>query len=241
MCTVTLYPFCETNFVLSSSRDESTTRKTLPPKLYIENGVKLLYPKDVLAGGTWIGVSEKKHVVCLLNGGFTTYKKDACAKSRGLVVTELLAAAELDKAIYKYNCSGIAPFTIIGAFFKPQLLFIEFVWDGARKHIKMLDLKPRIWSSSTLYEQSVKALRQNWFAEFINKNKVNPDTLQDFHEDAGVGNQLIDLKMNRGTIKTTSITQLRFTGEEQSLYYKDLITKQTSIVHVDLFDRIAVF
>jgi len=29
-------------------------------KIYEEEGVKLLYPKDAVAGGTWIGISEKK-------------------------------------------------------------------------------------------------------------------------------------------------------------------------------------
>jgi hypothetical protein len=26
---------------------------------YLENGIELTYPKDVLAGGTWIGLSKK--------------------------------------------------------------------------------------------------------------------------------------------------------------------------------------
>ncbi len=70
MCTVTYLPLGNNNFILTSNRDETPLRKTIPPKEYDENGVELTYPKDELAGGTWIGLSDKNRLVCLLNGGF---------------------------------------------------------------------------------------------------------------------------------------------------------------------------
>ena len=69
MCTVTYLPLGDHNFILTSNRDVAPKRETTPPKEYNEVGVKLTYPKDKLAGGTWIGVSEKKRLICLLNGG----------------------------------------------------------------------------------------------------------------------------------------------------------------------------
>ena len=54
MCTVTYLPLENDGFILTSNRDESPMRKTIPPKKYLENGVELAYPKDQLAGGTWI-------------------------------------------------------------------------------------------------------------------------------------------------------------------------------------------
>ena len=52
MCTVTYLPQENDGFILTSNRDESPMRKTIPPKKYVENGVELIYPKDQLAGGT---------------------------------------------------------------------------------------------------------------------------------------------------------------------------------------------
>ena len=70
MCTVTYLPLENEGFILTSNRDESHIRKTIPPKKYVENGVELAYPKEQLAGGTWIGASTKNRLVCLLNGAF---------------------------------------------------------------------------------------------------------------------------------------------------------------------------
>merc|ERR1711916_286128 len=75
MCTVTYLPLENNNFIFTSNRDETPLRKTMPPKKYLENGVELTYPKDELAGVTWIGTSEKQRLVCILNGGFENHKR----------------------------------------------------------------------------------------------------------------------------------------------------------------------
>ena len=56
MCTITFIPKSNNDFILTSNRDEAPGRETFPPEIYEEEGVKLLYPKDALAGGTWIGL-----------------------------------------------------------------------------------------------------------------------------------------------------------------------------------------
>ena len=75
MCTVTYFPLGKNDFILTSNRDETPFRKTIPPKKYLENGVELTYPKDELAGGTWIGTSSKNRLVCVLNGAFIKHKR----------------------------------------------------------------------------------------------------------------------------------------------------------------------
>ena len=88
MCTVTILPLKGHNsFVLTSNRDEATGRQTLPPKTYEVAGSKMAFPKDVLAGGTWLGVSDRKRAICLLNGAFKKHeRKLPYGKSRGVVV-----------------------------------------------------------------------------------------------------------------------------------------------------------
>ncbi|MFD2433530.1 NRDE family protein [Mesonia maritima] len=82
MCTITFIPLLkeEKGFVVTSNRDESANRKTLPPKVVEEKGVKLLYPKDEVAGGTWIGASGKKRLICLMNGAFKPHQRKSLTR-----------------------------------------------------------------------------------------------------------------------------------------------------------------
>ena len=102
MCTVTYLPLGNNNFILTSNRDETPSRKTISPKIYEEDGVKLTYPKDELAGGTWIGTSNKNRLVCLLNGGFESYERETCYKmSRGIIVKAILKSDDFENYIHQ--------------------------------------------------------------------------------------------------------------------------------------------
>ncbi len=238
MCTVTLTPTQENNFILTSNRDEALDRKTLRPEFYRVNKTRMLFPKDAVAGGTWIGVSDKNTMICLLNGGFEAHKRlDSYRQSRGVVVKDLLEANDLEKAILDYNYKGVEPFTIVAANWKSDLLFFELVWDGEQKHFRKLEKETHIWSSSTLYTKDVKALRKKWFTIFKRENNLTPDTLLDFHKNAGIGDKNKDLQIDRGFLKTRSITQIIKTEEELSMRYENLQNKEISTV---VFEAITV-
>lgn len=225
MCTVTLIPFHETpnGFILTSNRDEAGARETLPPDFYRENNVDLLYPKDKVAGGSWIGISCRKRLICLLNGGFEDHQRYPPYKlSRGVVVKDLLVAPVMVEAINAYNFPNIEPFTIIAVDWGKDLNFIEFVWDGEKKHVRHLNHTSHLWSSSPLYSSEVKKLREEWFAEFQNKGQVTAEGIWEFHHSAGTGDKNIDVIMDRGFIKTQSITQVVFDGEDLKMIYEDL-------------------
>src|SRR5690606_8166712 len=139
MCTVTFIPLGKTDFILTTNRDEAPNRETLDPNFYVEDEVKLLYPKDKVAGGTWVGVSDKNRLVCLMNGGFTQHiRQDTYKLSRGIVVKDLLSSDHILKSIKDYNLLGVEPFTIILVDWNTDLLFFEWVWDGTAKHLKTL-------------------------------------------------------------------------------------------------------
>jgi uncharacterized protein with NRDE domain len=99
MCTVTFLPLSDNGFVLTSNRDVGYQReKASDPKTYIEDDVSLHYPKDGKGGGTWIGTSRDNRLICLLNGGFENHiQQESYAKSRGLIVKELLVAIDFQK------------------------------------------------------------------------------------------------------------------------------------------------
>ena len=81
--TVTYIPDGKGNFVFTSSRDESPLN-TIPPALYEEKGVALLYPKDTVAGGSRILLSEKKTFGVSYEWYGYTFEK-YLSKSRGVL------------------------------------------------------------------------------------------------------------------------------------------------------------
>lgn len=228
MCTVTFSPTSQENFILISNRDESPGRETLPPSIYQEEGVKLLYPKDVLAGGTWIGISENKRAVTLMNGGFVSHRrKPYYRKSRGLVVKDFLEARTFELLLDNYDFLDIEPFTSVVADWNGKLKLFTIVWDGAKLHKIQEPLMPKIWSSSPLYPEDARLLREVWFSDFKNKQQdVAMNSLLHFHKTAGEGNPKNYLIMDRGFVKTKSITAIEKDEGLLKMRYEDLQTSR---------------
>ncbi|WP_375239023.1 NRDE family protein [Aurantibacter sp.] len=228
MCTVSVFYKDGTDFVLTSNRDEAPNRSALQPREYKINSTQVLMPKDELSGGSWIGVSSKKRVVCLLNGGFTKHKRILpYKKSRGVVVSDFLQM-DSSEELQEYDFLNIEPFTIVFTDWNKGLKFIEVVWDGLVCQIKNLDLSTYIWSSSTLYTQNQKEDRLNWFDALKKEETLTASRLLDFHKTAGKGNLDYGVIMDRVSVKTTSITQVEKIGDNISMRFEDFNTGQIS-------------
>ncbi|NIK91320.1 NRDE family protein [Mangrovimonas sp. CR14] len=235
MCTVTLVAIGDSGFVLTSNRDEDPQRETIAPKIYFKEGVTIWCPKDKVAGGTWIGLSDKQRVICLLNGGFTRHKRlDKYKMSRGVVVKELLIADNFLNCISKFDFSHIEPFTIVAADWNDSLCFFEIVWDGLEVHQKELELKTHIWSSTTLYDEQMKSERHQWFKEFKEGHSLNEKSLLKFHKTYNL-NKEYGIIMDRGFVKTTSITQIVMKKEEIKTKFLNL-QEEDSMVH-EIFSK----
>ncbi|TJY36472.1 NRDE family protein [Pontimicrobium aquaticum] len=229
MCTVTLIPKGLNDFVLTSNRDEAPNRTTLPPKFYQVNKIKLLYPKDEVAGGSWIGLSNKQRVLCVLNGGFKAHERKASYRlSRGIVLKDLLVADNLNKAIEDYNLEDIEPFTLVIVEWNSKMEFKELVWDGTTKHFSNLPLEPKIWSSSSLYNAEMKQERLQWFDDFKEKDDFSLNSIMKFHKTAGNENEDFGVIMDRFFVKTTSITQIIKTNNDINMSFENLQTKSFS-------------
>jgi len=228
MCTVTYLPLGESDFILTSSRDVPFVRKSAEqPKKYIEDGVELNYPKDGKAGGTWIGTSSKNRLVCLLNGGFEYHaSKQFYKKSRGIIVKNLLKSDNIYRELDAINLNGVEQFTLIIVDWNVALELIEFVWDGKEKHFKEQAQEPQIWSSSTLYDESTKQLRRDWFADWQQAKRINQENILDFHHYAGIGDAQIDVLMDRKTVGTVSITSIKKEKNQIQINYEDMLTRQ---------------
>lgn len=181
MCTVVFIPYQKSVF-LGSIRDENPNRTiALSPKVYKNNNTaESLYPKDPLGGGTWVGVNKYSNIIILLNGGFVNHKRQASyAKSRGLIVKELLQSILPVVDWVLLDLTNVEPFTLI--VWTDNNLF-QLVWDGAEKKKILLDKTiAHIWSSATLYDIEAKLHRENLFQQWINtKPIINKETVLNF-------------------------------------------------------------
>lgn len=229
MCTVTYLPIADNQFILTSNRDETPLRKTIPPKKYVEDGVTLTYPKDEIAGGTWIGVSSKNRVVCLLNGGFVNHKRKLPYKmSRGIIVKNILKADNAIAFINDFDFTNIEPFTLILIDWDLKLATFELVWDGVKKHFKPLAQEPKIWSSSPLYTPEMKAEREMWFTNWLENNKKDSlKNILEFHKNNSLGTKETSPKMKRKFVETVSITSIK-KEKKVEISYIDFNTKNHS-------------
>jgi uncharacterized protein with NRDE domain len=228
VCTVTYLPLGQDNFILTSNRDEIPSRQ--PSELFHDEENFLIYPKEPKHGGTWICISSTSKVICLLNGAFENHTKEKdYRKSRGIVLLEIIKSnINFKDFIHQYDLMGIEPFTLI--VLEKNILY-DFKWDSNQKHLFELDKnKAYIWSSSTLYNEDTKQLRQSWFDQWLTDNsEYSPESILKFHKSAGVGNPEIDLIMSRVNSKTCtiSITQVIKSEHNISLIYEDRILSNT--------------
>jgi len=233
MCTVTFIPKSLDGFILTSNRDEAPNRNTIAPKVYEVEGASMVFPKDEVAGGTWFGASDRKRLICLLNGGFTVHERAKEYRlSRGVIVTHLLASENAVDEIKNYDFDGIEPFTIILVDWNEDSFLYELVWDGVKIHFSEKPWVPSIWSSSLLYSEEIKKKRESWFSSFIFKH-LNPSEgdLLEFHKTAGDGDATSNFVMDRGFVKTKSITQF-VKLDHNAILYEDLQTQEITKLEI---------
>ncbi len=229
MCTITYLPTAKDAFILTSNRDESKIRPTQPPAVEEKGGIKLLYPKDAVAGGTWICISGHNRVACIMNGAFEKHEwKPPYRKSRGLVMLDLFGYKIIDDFFNGYDFIGIEPFTMI---VYDNMKMMEFRWDGSRKHDRQVDASlPHIWSSASLYPKPVRDKREGWFREWLKGRKdFRQDEILKFHRFGGEGDRQNDFVMNRyDMVQTVSITSIVKSPSGASMRYHDLVADAIS-------------
>lgn len=222
--------------MLTSNRDEKDFRPTVPPSLYELGEIKVGFPKDEKAGGSWIAANNNGRLCCLLNGAFAAHeKKPEYAQSRGNVLIEVATSPKNTEQYFtEKDLSEVEPFTIVSVEQKENQIshLSEFVWDGAQKHFRVLNPgNPYIWSSVTLYNEEHRNLRRKWFNRFINEKNgsISTESVLGFHAGKHTADNSINVVMEReGGLKTVSITQVIPENGEFRMDYFDLHNQQNS-------------
>lgn len=241
MCTVSFIPVRD-NFVITSNRDEKTSRKNaIRPQQTIYKGQKLFFPKDGDAGGTWIVMKENGDAAVLLNGAFICHTAEPPYRmSRGIVLLDIFSTERPSVTFTKIDLADIEPFTLV--LLENNCLY-EFRWDGTEKYCRQLSInRSYIWSSATLYDGFIVKKREQWFASFLN-NHPTP-TQQDvinFHRFTGDGDKQNDLMMTRdGMYSTVSITSILLTKDRASMKYIDIKKENQSEVNIELLNSLTI-
>lgn len=239
MCTVTFIPLKD-RVLITSNRDEQLIREpaALPEAIEMTTG-KILFPKDGRAGGTWVALHNNGNAMVLMNGAFKKHKHNPpYRKSRGLIFLDIFDTPDPVIAFEKIDLQGIEPFTIV---IWAYATLTEARWDGRDKFIIPLPATvPYIWSSATLYDDEVIALRKKWFSKWLEETPfITAETIRTFHEFGGNGDESISLKMNRnGLLQTVSITGIELLRNKAVMHYKDFLAGLVSVNEWYLNDQI---
>jgi len=217
MCTVSFVKKDNGEVVLTSNRDEKTHRATLPPQDYSIGAKKVAFPKDEIAGGTWIALGDDGTFCCLLNGAFEKHNsKGNYRRSRGQIVLDVFRSPTVDDFINKIDLDNVEPFTLIIYQSATQKLNL-LVWDEKEKHISDLDInEPHFWGSATLYTKEFTDVRRKQFFEHLKNDKEEQSIFQKHSSTKEESGFVLN---NRDGIETVSVTQIILTELKGSMSY----------------------
>lgn len=228
MCTVVYLPTRQ-GFLVSSIRDEQFLRpNALPPKTQQYQSKMLLYPTDAQAGGTWIVADNHGKITVLFNGAFDKHVSNPpYAKSRGLVLLDMVSADHFTTAWQYYDMHGVEPFSIIDT---DGNNLMRYTWDGKEKVVDELNHQlPHIWSSATLYNEAQRSLRQHIFQEWLQQTmqSMNADVLFDFFKKAMPDDTANRFVMNRNDVLgSVSFTACMVQQDATIMQYQHLVSGQ---------------
>lgn len=229
MCTVTYIPAKDGAFLVSNRDEKHYRSDALVPGRYLFPSGEIVFPKDADAGGTWIALHANGNAIVFLNGGLEAHTPEPpYRKSRGMILLDLINSDHPTVEFHSIDLGSIEPFTAV---VWDNSRIYECIWDGEQKHFtEKNNSQPHIWSSVTLYEQTTRSKRRQWFDQWLEKNPAPElNDILDFHQFSGDGDLYNNLLMNRdGYVFTVSITGIRLDSGKGEMVYLDVKNNRRS-------------
>ncbi|MBI1788639.1 MAG: NRDE family protein [Acidobacteria bacterium] len=218
MCTVS-WLHEDGGYQLLCNRDEKLTRKPARgPRLEDRDGVRVLLPRDLDAGGSWLGVNEAGLTLCLLNG---PPAGSVPTRSRGLLIPELLSApdcAAVDRRLRDFNLRAFAPWVLLAL--EPGQPAYVAEWNGRELAANWGGeaLIPLV--SSSVDSDGVRSMRRREFARRkAQAGAITPAMLFAFHSSHGTRASAYSSCMHRPDAETVSFSWVRVNPAEIQFSY----------------------
>jgi len=221
VCTLTWIAL-ERGYELYFNRDEKLTRAPgLPPRRFANAGRAWLAPADPDGGGTWIGVNDRGLTLALLNG----YKRvdDAARawRSRGLLVQELLALADVpafEARLRELDLNPYRSFTLFAV--DPSCAARAATWDGAVLSFESHASAGAPLCSSSLDPTGATRARRELFESWRTQApSVDAELLARFHASHLPERGPLSPCMHRADAQTQSFSRVRCGAESVELEY----------------------
>lgn len=117
--------------VIAANRDEALARASVGPRPSVERGMRLVAPRDLEAGGTWLGINAAGVFAAITNRHNGV--RNAGARSRGLLVLDALVESSAQEAVRRISDTDPHehnPFHLVMADRREAHL----VWSDGRRH-----------------------------------------------------------------------------------------------------------
>ena len=139
MCTLIALHRCfpDSPLVIAANRDEYLDRPAEPPALRRAGPRAVLSPRDVRAGGTWLGLNDAGLFAALTNRPCPS--PDATRRSRGLLVDDVLARGDAREAAALLTRIPAAAYNPFNLFVSDGRDAFVAVYEGA---VRVATLEP---------------------------------------------------------------------------------------------------
>jgi hypothetical protein len=218
MCTLSVFRL-NNHCLITMNRDDLVDRPEAPPTPPGVDPDEIIAPRDLQAGGTWIGLNRFGLVACLLNR--YDQKAPANARSRGKIVPEVLGqAARVDDAaaqIANLELDHYTPFTCVILSLGDA---IRLDWTGTFLHTEAIPSQ-QSWmiTSSSICEPDVRAKRMQLFDQTLMGGNPSAQKLAQFHAQSSPADAWWSPWMARPLAHTKSITQVQLEPDTSHMRY----------------------
>jgi hypothetical protein len=217
MCTVSVIPLLTTDGSTSGyrvvcNRDESHARPPASkPRWRSIDGsdARALWPMDMEAGGTWIGVSESGLALSILNLNLEPspdHSGTPDLRSRGLIIPELLRSCDAEHAVRSLAAMDLerfAPFRLLAVSGR-EPRSAELRWDRTELTVSWQE-GPLCLASSGLGDSRVLK-RLDLFEDLVVRPGVSAERQDEYHRHSWAERPEISVLMCRDEARTVSIT-----------------------------------
>jgi uncharacterized protein with NRDE domain len=198
------------------NRDDARERPEAAPSLWTDGQITFAAPRDLQAGGTWIGVNANGIAACLLNrydGSLAGYV------SRGRIVIEAIQGSTFKAAcgaLEALDHGAFSPFTCI---IVDRSNAARFDWTGSSFERSELPRTDVMATSSSWQFDDVKRRREARFREIWASSAVASDRVAAFHGAQEPTHDAWAPMMQRPQSHTKSITQVAISESDVEMRY----------------------